>query len=78
MAFGVQISLSFATLQKLKSLNHYKTPNSLVSNNKFLTTKVNYYFSLSSEMGTRQDISFDEYLNLVHIDEQTYIAVLHS
>ncbi len=64
--------------KKLKSLSHYKTPNSFLSNKKILSNKSKQFFSLSSEMGTRQDMSFDEYLNLVHIDEQTYIGVLHS
>jgi hypothetical protein len=74
----VQISLSFATLQKTKILEPLQNTKFISFQQKILSNKSKQFFSLSNEMGTRQDISFDEYLNLVHIDEQTYIGVLHS
>jgi len=74
----VQISLSFATLQKTKIFESLQNTKFISFHQKILSNKSKQFFSPSSEMGTRQDISFDEYLNLVHIDEQTYIGVLHS
>jgi hypothetical protein len=73
----VQISLSFATLQKTKTLEPLQNTKFISFQQKILSNKSKQFFFLSHEMGTRQDISFDEYLNLVHIDKQTYIGVLH-